>query len=72
MTFGVIIPELGINKGFRISDLMSVFTAEMQAIVWTLWGVEDNRPAHRGLEENEQALFGKNAAHGERIEAALQ
>ena len=43
-SFGVTIPELRIKKGHRISDQMSVFTAEMLALLWALWMIEDNKP----------------------------
>ena len=39
------IPDLRIKNGHRISDQMSVFTAEKLAILCALWWVEDNKPA---------------------------
>ncbi|XP_030285229.1 uncharacterized protein LOC115588649 [Sparus aurata] len=40
---GISIPEIGYKKGYRISDHMSVFTAEMVAVLWALRWIEENK-----------------------------
>lgn len=46
MAFGVSIPEIGYKKGCRIPDHMSVFTAELAAVLWALKWVEDHKQEH--------------------------
>lgn len=41
VAFGVSIPEIGYKKGCRIPDHMSVFIAELVAVLWALRWVED-------------------------------
>ena len=40
---GISIPEVSYKKGYRISDHMSDFTAEMVAVLWALRWVEDSK-----------------------------
>ena len=46
VAFGISIPEIGYKKGCRISDRLSVFTAELVAVLWALRWVEDNKQEH--------------------------
>lgn len=41
--FGISIQEIGYKKGWRIPDHMSVFTAELVAVLWAVRWVEDNK-----------------------------
>ena len=43
---GISIPEIGYRIGYRVSDHMSVFTAEMVAVLWALRWVEDNKQGY--------------------------
>ena len=43
---GISIPEIGYRIGHRVSDHMSVFTAEMVAVLWALRWVEDNQQGY--------------------------
>lgn len=46
VAFGVSIPETRYKKGCRIPDYMSVFTAELVAVLWALRWVDDNKQQH--------------------------
>ena len=46
VAFGISIPEIGYKKGCRIPDRLSVFTAELVAVLWALRWVEDNKQEH--------------------------
>lgn len=43
MALGIDIPRMGYKKGCRIPDHMSVFAAEMMAVLWALRWVEENK-----------------------------
>lgn len=43
VAFGISIPEIGYKKGCRIPDHLSVFTAELVAVLWAVRWVEDNK-----------------------------
>lgn len=46
LAFGTSIPEISYKKVCRIPDHMSVFTAELVAVLWALRWVEDNKREH--------------------------